>query len=474
MLMAEKPELTLAKTLQAQTTCIGWSSQTDFGLTPAPSIDGSLLAAGNRAGSITFLRFLGKSGEIQCVETVPVSDRWVNHLAWSSWRAPEHGMCEALLACGCTDGSVILVKVVQSLSSTIQFASDHELKQSFEIQDVRPCEPDGRGITGMKWVDVNAHGVSSVSVFHKSGMLHLWSGVSAAFGWSGSRALLLRTQKLSDALVVSLSDGSFHVVHNLSVEPSMDPPPAATGFTSGGLSAASRSVYLKTESEQPQFKDVNCINGMMSYDGGSMFVWIYESSQLWNDDIDSGVLDALAEKIAYAKAVTGEAPISLLRPVFLHLREPQRLSRLYLQILEILRRPISEDTNVQTNIPPYSGELSIFRIRLSVATFCQKHSSNMIFKKLSGKRPEFSSPTCGTTSNGQSSDIWPPLMVFLLLETYHLSVVQSCMLASGSPADLKGSPRSLCQTTIYQIFWKRGCRYASLEELCQPVTLSYR
>lgn len=38
-------------------TGIEWSPQPDWGLTPAPPIDASLLAVGSRAGSITFLRY---------------------------------------------------------------------------------------------------------------------------------------------------------------------------------------------------------------------------------------------------------------------------------------------------------------------------------------------------------------------------------------------------------------------------------
>jgi hypothetical protein len=35
---------------------VSWSPQVDFGLTPNPLLDASLLALGNRAGSITVMR----------------------------------------------------------------------------------------------------------------------------------------------------------------------------------------------------------------------------------------------------------------------------------------------------------------------------------------------------------------------------------------------------------------------------------
>jgi len=53
----ELNEPTFVRTLRAQTTGIGWSPQAEFGLAPAPHVDGSLLAVGNRAGSVRFLRY---------------------------------------------------------------------------------------------------------------------------------------------------------------------------------------------------------------------------------------------------------------------------------------------------------------------------------------------------------------------------------------------------------------------------------
>ena len=62
-----------ARTLHAQTICvfsesphhllgviffpgIAWSAQPDFGMAPAPLLDGSLFIAGNRAGALNFMR----------------------------------------------------------------------------------------------------------------------------------------------------------------------------------------------------------------------------------------------------------------------------------------------------------------------------------------------------------------------------------------------------------------------------------
>ncbi len=121
----------------------------------------------------------------------------------------------------------------------------------------------------------------------------LWSAPSVSSAWSGSRALLLQTQKRSvgssalspssgisyipdrDISVISLSDGSFHVIHSLSANPSLVPPPSE-GVSSETLSAASRALFARAEPEKATLKDVDRINGMTSYDGRSTFVWTYE------------------------------------------------------------------------------------------------------------------------------------------------------------------------------------------------------
>ncbi|KAH9943814.1 transcription factor IIIC subunit delta N-term-domain-containing protein [Amylocystis lapponica] len=366
--------LPIEETLAIRSAGIEWSSQADFALTPSPAIDGSLLAIGNRAGSITFLRYFGKpeaNPDIRSVASLSVGDRWIVHLAWSPWRVSERGICEGFLACGSSDGSISVVRVVQTLlPATSLFIPDYEVKRSYE----------------------------PILVHSKPGVLHFWSSPSPATGWSGSRAIPIHAQKLSvgssalcsvtgaeyirtkDVLVVSLSDGSFHVVHTVSTEPSLAPlgsPPPAHVPTSEAVSAVGRSVFLKVESEDLQFKDVNHINGMASYDDHAAFVWIHEASrptdfsykhdakhvsmfvvaQLWSEDDDERILRDLKERITGAKACSGQSPISVLRPVFLHLRDPPKLLRLDGDLAQILQ-PTSLEDFIQVIVPPYTGQLT--------------------------------------------------------------------------------------------------------------------
>lgn len=221
-----------------------------------------------------------------------------------------------MLSCGVSDGSVNILTVRQTLTSRASltlFAPDHDVSLSVQEYDVRASGDDGRAITGLRWANIRGRSVSfsSRSIFcrtnitdltlivqpiliiHKPGVLHLWSAPSVANTWSGSKAFVLRTQRRSvgssalspcsgicyvpsrDMAVVSLSDGSFHVVHKLSTSPTPDPPPSEP-IQSEILSAASRSVFVRAEPEKVSLQDVDRINGMVTYDGCSTFMWTYE------------------------------------------------------------------------------------------------------------------------------------------------------------------------------------------------------
>lgn len=112
--------------------------------------------------------------------------------------------------------------------------------------------------------------------------------------WSGSRSILLQTQKISvgssslypvsgieyicsdDALVLCLSDGSFHVIQELSVDPSYSFPSAPSPLTGDKLSVTARSIFSQVESRDIRSTDVNRTSGMMSYDNLSTVVWAHE------------------------------------------------------------------------------------------------------------------------------------------------------------------------------------------------------
>ena len=132
-----------------------------------------------------------------------------------------------------------------------------------------------------------------VLVHCKPGILHLWCEPSPYLGWSGYHSFRLPTFKLStgsssfhpasglqyirrkDVLILTLFDGSFHVIHNFSWEPSFVPAAGAEFLTSERLSITIRSAFRQAE-QNVRYDDVNRITGLESYDGSATFFWIQE------------------------------------------------------------------------------------------------------------------------------------------------------------------------------------------------------
>lgn len=132
-----------------------------------------------------------------------------------------------------------------------------------------------------------------ILVYFKPGLVCLWSAPHSPGFWSGSLSFRVRTQKISasssslhpvsgvsyvekyDMLVFSLQDGSFHVIYSLSAQPTLEPPNDALA-TAESLSAMSRAVYTRSEEKPVRKTDMEAVNGMVSYDGGQTFTWVYE------------------------------------------------------------------------------------------------------------------------------------------------------------------------------------------------------
>jgi general transcription factor 3C protein 4 len=143
------------------------------------------------------------------------------------------------------------------------------------------------------WAWSHSHLKQRILVHCKPGVVHLWCPYATVFGWSGYRVLFMEAQKLSvgssalhpvsgvqyircqDALIICLSGGSFHVIQQLSLEPSWSAANVST-LTTENLSVASRSVFTRVENEETQFTDVNRISGMLSYDGSATLLWLHE------------------------------------------------------------------------------------------------------------------------------------------------------------------------------------------------------
>ncbi|GLB40900.1 putative transcription factor IIIC subunit delta N-term [Lyophyllum shimeji] len=416
-----------AQALKAQITSVVWSQQADFGVIPTPVVDGSVLLAGNRAGSLIFLRYRADK-TIQLVHSCPVADTWITNVTISSWTLTMQGTCEAYVAYGTADGAIGLAKVTQSLE--VSESQEPGLLLTVE-SDARLYEPDKAGITALSWIEVPHEG--RILVHCKPGLLHVWAPPSPNVSWSGYRTFRLQRQRIStdssslhpasgiqyirrlDALVLTLYDGSFHVFHNLSTEPSIISATGDGAVTSESLSKAVRSVFIQSELNV-DFSTMNRITGLASYDGSATFIWIQEAarpsdfsykheakhqstlvvSRLWDDDDDDAFIHDLDEVLNGAKTAAGLAPLYLLRPFFFRLRDRTKLSALHLRILEVLKLG-PDDHSVHVTVPSWPKMTPEFRstfrrsltqhlfgrdillslrMRLSLADFAWKHSED--------------------------------------------------------------------------------------------------
>ncbi|KAG5717328.1 putative transcription factor tau subunit sfc9, partial [Termitomyces sp. T112] len=255
-----------------------WSRQADFGINPAPVVDGSFLVLGTRGGTIVFFRFY--NGAAYYIDEVQIADHWVTLLAFSPWTVVKKGRCEAQLACGCADGSVRTLTLV--------------------------------------WY--------SYTVFRR--IHHVPS---------------------SDALVVSLSDGSIHAIHHITSEPSWT--------TKGDFSCSRltdvRQVFAWTKAGKARYTDANKISGLLPYGAHGSLVWFQEEHHPTNfdyayDSRHQGLLvaatlwqcprnDSFIEELSYAftsAKPTGGAPIHQLGPFLLYLLDHREI---YPDVLRVLQ-----------------------------------------------------------------------------------------------------------------------------------------
>lgn len=83
-----------------------------------------------------------------------------------------------------------------------------------------------------------------------------------------------------DALVMSLIDGSLHVIYDISSAPTTKPPVGLTknqpGLSSKDLSSISRGVFVQIEGGAISHAEMNRINGMVSFGGFPIICWAHE------------------------------------------------------------------------------------------------------------------------------------------------------------------------------------------------------
>ncbi|KAF7289099.1 hypothetical protein HMN09_01358100 [Mycena chlorophos] len=366
------------KILRSQMTCLSWSPHADFDVWPAPSLDSSFLATGTRAGTVNLFRFTGSS--LHHVSTVEVADEWVTHVAFSPWKTRKKGESQAALIYGTTSGAVGAVKITQILvlvTPALGFCPMYNIETRVDKSEHLLFPPVKAGITALACIHPQRH---AVVVRATPGVISLWSGSSAAsnlkLGWAGHRYIRLTTQNFTvgssslhsvsglnyiaqeDALLVSLSDGTMHIIESLKTEPRLADASRVEGhtgigtFTSEGVSRVVRTAFKRTDrpvvaSAAGSRADVNRVSGFVPFDGATSAVglWIQEYvhffafSSVWYRVCGFNLLCSLQAAEIRAKSPQNEflneislivnttkasssaTPLHLLRPVFLRTKD---------------------------------------------------------------------------------------------------------------------------------------------------------
>ncbi|EJU03518.1 hypothetical protein DACRYDRAFT_105677 [Dacryopinax primogenitus] len=238
----------LRRTLQAQTTALAWSAAVRASGVPS-SRDLSLLALGSRAGTVS----LWRSGKRQA--TVVLGEEWVAHLSWAGWLQMDADTVASVLACGLSDGSVHLVTVTQKIT-------DHSFDEVQAVPSPALVQPDLRGLTALRWVYLQTYPLH-VLVYAKPGLLGLIAPTGSGLDWVGERRLVVQKQPVflgstalgipsgldylvkEDALLVSYSDGSIHVIHSVSTDPTLEMP--GSRLQSAEITRAMRRTCMDIE-----------------------------------------------------------------------------------------------------------------------------------------------------------------------------------------------------------------------------------
>ncbi|KAI0693750.1 transcription factor IIIC subunit delta N-term-domain-containing protein [Cytidiella melzeri] len=424
---------------------IAWSSQGDFCISPVSSLNASLLAIGTCAGAVHLLRHVVVASVSQdvttimnLIETVQLSDKKITHIAWSSWTLKSTLQVEAFLACGSADGSIVVLMVTQSLVLPSSPSASHVLSVivTRSAPDT-PCKSTRRTTGALRWI--NLPDSEPVLVFSKPGTVSLWRPDNAISPWSGLKTVALQVQKLSvgstalapvsgiahiprrDTVVVTLSDGSFHVVKNVSSEPllvSDNSEGDENKISSKSLSTVARQHFVRIEGEETRKLDVNSTHGMASADNGSTFLWVHEAlrptdfsykhdaqhsnvvvmAELFGRDLEGIWLEELGDTIRNVSCTSGDAPIAILRASLVRLRSTETISKHAKSVLGVLGsiHPVDDSTDI--SLPQWFDNLTaemreqyrrslrmhIFgrhallsqRLKAFLAGFCEKRCSD--------------------------------------------------------------------------------------------------
>lgn len=136
-----------------------------------------------------------------------------------------------------------------------------------------------------------------IVVLLRPGIVQLWNEQNNGGAWSGLRSIQLNKQDISsgssmfyppsgliysserDAVVLSLYDGSFHVIYSVSSSPTVTPPTEASEqdtLAPSNLSLMAQKVFVQVEGNTLPHVEMNRISGMVSFAGFPVVCWTHE------------------------------------------------------------------------------------------------------------------------------------------------------------------------------------------------------
>ncbi|GAA5855166.1 hypothetical protein JCM9279_007574 [Rhodotorula babjevae] len=256
----------VAELLQCQSSALAWSAAA-----PGTALDLSLLALGHRSGEVTLWRLDDERKPVRVARFKPQGEtNIIGVLRWSDWTlsTAEDGTSTATahLALADADGRVFAVPVSQAL-----VLADRGEGSCVVGEALRVAEADGRAATQLEWVPMAGKlqlaysklgTVSLVQIADaqvvREGEVELetvggeeWSGATSWAPCSGIQHLPSR-----DALLVSLSSGSFHLLHLASSSSSStDPPFHLDPDLSTAYTSAARTCFVQSLTAAREHKD---------------------------------------------------------------------------------------------------------------------------------------------------------------------------------------------------------------------------
>ncbi|GAA5907507.1 hypothetical protein JCM8208_001398 [Rhodotorula glutinis] len=255
----------VAELLQCQSSALAWSPAV-----PGTALDLSLLALGHRSGEVTLWRLDDERKPVHVARFKPQDEtNVVGVLRWSDWTISTSGdgtaTATAHLALADADGRVFAVPVSQALVLADRGEGSCDVGSVVRVDGA-----DGRAATQLEWVPT---GDKVQLAYSKLGTVHLaqiadaqvvgageveletvggeeWSGATSWAPCSGIQHLPSR-----DALLVSLSSGSFHLLHLASSSSSTAPPLRLDPDLSSSCTSAARTCFVQSLTAARQHKD---------------------------------------------------------------------------------------------------------------------------------------------------------------------------------------------------------------------------